>query len=125
MSAASSRRWWRWQAGRQQSGYDKMLLATAHWPIPFDLYLLRFNEGSAIPMHVDAVDNGAHYRLNCVLKAAQRGGDFVCDQVIYASSRIKLFRPDIARHAVTRVESGRRYVLSLGWIKNQARSQEE
>jgi len=26
----------RWQRGRQGTGYDKMLLATALWPIPFD-----------------------------------------------------------------------------------------
>lgn len=119
--AHSSSTWLRWQAGRQQTGYDKMLLATARWPIAFDMYLLRFNEGSAIPLHVDSVSQGDHYRLNLVLKAARRGGEFVCDQVIFASKRIKLFRPDIAQHAVTRVEAGRRYVFSVGWIQHSTR----
>ncbi|WP_341501277.1 hypothetical protein [Gallaecimonas sp. GXIMD4217] len=49
------RNWLRWQKGRQQSGYDKLLLLTGTWPLPFDCYLLRFNEGSAIPPHVDRV----------------------------------------------------------------------
>jgi hypothetical protein len=29
----------RWQRGRQKTGYDKMLLCGALWPIKFDVYL--------------------------------------------------------------------------------------
>lgn len=108
----------RWQSGRQQTGYDKMLLAGGYWPVPFDLYLLRFNEGSELPPHVDVVTKGEHYRLNIVLKAAKMGGEFVCNSPIFANARIKYFRSDISEHAVTKVLAGRRYVLSLGWIKN-------
>lgn len=43
----------RWQRGRQGSGYDKMLLLTARWPLPFDSYLIRYPEGSAIPPHTE------------------------------------------------------------------------
>jgi hypothetical protein len=50
----------RWQRGRQQSGYDKMLLLWGKWPLPFDVYVLRFTQGAAIAPHVDAVSNGAH-----------------------------------------------------------------
>ena len=42
---------WRWQRGRQGTGYDKMLLLTGRWPLPFDSYLIRYPEGSAIPPH--------------------------------------------------------------------------
>ncbi len=112
------RQLFRWQVGRQQTGYDKMLLAGGLWPLPFDLYLLRFNEGAEIPPHVDAVEKGEHYRLNIVIKAATTGGDFICDKPIYASSRIKYFRSDICQHAVSKVLVGQRYVLSLGWVKN-------
>ena len=66
----------RWQRGRQGSGYDKMLLLTARWPLPFDSYLIRYPEGSAIPPHTDPVSTGRHYRLNIVLKASPRGGEF-------------------------------------------------
>jgi hypothetical protein len=38
--------WLTWQRGRQGTGYDKMLLATARWPLPFDCYLLRYPQGS-------------------------------------------------------------------------------
>ena len=108
----------RWQKGRQKSGYDKMLLATAkRFPLPFDLYLLRFNEGSEVPLHKDPVRLGEHYRLNIVLKKAKRGGEFICQEMLWQTSRIKYFRSDISEHAVTKVSQGTRYVLSLGWLK--------
>ena len=106
----------RWQRGRQGSGYDKMLLLTARWPLPFDSYLIRYPEGSAIPPHTDPVQTGRHYRLNIVVKASPRGGGFICATPIWQSRRIKFFRPDACEHSVTRVEGGSRYVLSVGWV---------
>jgi len=123
MSAAPSslrdyfRTAFRWQTGRQRSGYDKMLLLQGMWPLPFDMYILRFPPGSEIAPHTDPVSLGRHYRLNIVLKRAASGGEFVCATPIYASARIKLFRPDACEHSVTRVEQGSRYVLSLGWVR--------
>jgi len=93
-----------------------MLLFTARWPLPFDSYLIRYPEGSNIPPHTDPVQQGRHYRLNVILKAPKSGGEFVCKNPIYASRRIKLFRPDACEHSVTLVEGGSRYVLSIGWV---------
>jgi hypothetical protein len=107
----------RWQRGRQASGYDKMLLATALWPLPFDCYLLRFPTGSEIPPHTDPVSTGRHYRLNIVIWRARAGGEFVCATPIFETRRIKFFRPDACEHSVTRVTAGTRYVLSLGWVR--------
>lgn len=106
----------RWRRGRQGTGYDKMLLATAPWPIPFDCYLMRYPEGSEIPPHKDPVAQRRHFRLNVVLKASPAGGEFVCADPILATRRIKLFRPDQSEHSVTRVVGGSRYILSLGWL---------
>ncbi len=106
----------RWQHGRQGTGYDKMLLLTAGWPLSFDSYLLRYPEGSEIPEHTDPVQTGRHYRLNVVIKAAQAGGDFVGSSLLFSTKRIKLFRPDLCPHSVTRVTQGTRYVLSVGWV---------
>jgi hypothetical protein len=106
----------RWQRGRQGSGYDKMLLLTAPWPLPFDSYLIRYPEGSSIPAHTDPVQEGRHYRVNVILKSPKSGGEFVCASPIYSSKRVKLFRPDACEHSVTRVEGGSRYVLSIGWV---------
>lgn len=107
----------RWQRGRQGTGYDKMLLATGRWPLPFDSYLLRYPDGAEIPPHTDPVQAGRHYRLNIVLKSSPSGGDFVCASPIFSSKRVKLFRPDACEHSVTRVAGGSRYVLSLGWVR--------
>ena len=106
----------RWQRGRQNSGYDKLLLVTGTLPIPFDIYLLRFPEGSEIPEHRDPVEQGKHYRLNVILRKSRMGGEFKCMQPIWASRRINLFRSDISPHSVTQVTSGTRYVLSVGWL---------
>lgn len=106
----------RWQKGRQGTGYDKMLLITAPWPVPFDSYLIRYPEGSEIPSHTDPVAKGRHYRFNLILKAPRSGGDFVCSHPIYETKRIKLFRPDKSSHSVSRVAGGSRYVLSVGWV---------
>ncbi|MBT1063505.1 2OG-Fe(II) oxygenase [Bowmanella sp. Y26] len=107
----------KWQKGRQKTGYEKMLLAGATWPIKFDLYLLKFPEGCVVPPHTDDVKNGKHYRLNIVLKQAKSGGEFICTSPIYCSKRIKFFRPDICEHSVTKVISGNRYLLSVGWVR--------
>jgi hypothetical protein len=106
----------RWQRGRQGTGYDKMLLLTAPWPIPFDSYLIRYPEDSAIPPHVDQVKSGRHFRLNIILKSPKSGGEFICKDPLFATSRIKLFRPDVSEHSVTQVVGGSRYVFSLGWV---------
>ena len=109
--------WLRWQKGRQKTGYEKLLLLSAKWPRSFDVHLLRFLQGHEIPPHVDQVDFGQHHRLNIVLKQAKEGGEFVCQNPIYESRRIKYFRPDISEHSVGRIIEGSRYVLSVGWIK--------
>jgi hypothetical protein len=107
----------RWQRGRQGTGYDKMLLLAARWPLAFDSYLIRYPEGSEIPPHTDPITKGRHYRLNVILKSPQRGGEFICNAPIFSTRLIKLLRPDVCEHSVTRVESGSRYVLSIGWVR--------
>lgn len=93
-----------------------MLLLTATWPLRFDSYLIRYPVGAHIPPHTDPVQAARHYRLNVVLKASPAGGEFVCKSPIFASRRIKLFRPDVSEHSVTPVVGGSRYVLSIGWV---------
>ena len=109
----------RWRSGRQETGYEKMLLLANPFLVPFDCYLLRFKQGSGIPEHSDPVDGKRHYRLNIVLRQAAEGGQFVCEEPIYESNRIKLFRPDKTRHSVTTVRRGVRYVLSIGWVRKR------
>ncbi|MBO9664546.1 hypothetical protein [Dokdonella sp.] len=83
----------------------------------FDVYVLRFRTGSEIAPHTDPVSIGRHFRCNIVLRCAKEGGEFVCANPIFATKRIKLFRPDACEHSVTRVVRGTRYVLSIGWVR--------
>lgn len=94
-----------------------MLLLQSAWPLPFDVYVLRFRPGGEIAPHVDPVSIGRHFRCNVVIRRAKEGGEFVCAAPIFATRRIKLFRPDACEHSVTRVVRGTRYVLSIGWVR--------
>ena len=107
-----------WERGRQRSGYDKMLLCRIFAPFKFDVYLIKFPQGSEIKPHIDNVKTGRHFRLNITLKHAAKGGEFICDNPIINYNRVKLFRPDIEQHQVSKIEKGSRYILSIGWIKN-------
>jgi len=107
----------RWEAGRQISGYSKLKLLTGGFPVPFDLYLLKFPEGSKIAEHVDIVDKEFnHYRINIILKKSKMGGEFLAEHSIIDWDRLKFFRPDIVKHSVTKVVGGSRYVLSIGFL---------
>lgn len=94
-----------------------MLLATARFPVRFDLYLLRYPVGSSVPAHVDPVDGQRHFRLNLVLREAKVGGRFICADPIFETRRIKVFRPDQSEHSVSQIQEGLRLVLSLGWVR--------
>ena len=107
----------RWQRGRQETGYYKMLLCGAKWPVKFDMYLLKFPTGCVVLPHVDTVKEGKHYRLNLILRKAREGGNFNCTSAIFETERIKLFRPDIEEHSVSNIMEGNRCVLSIGWVR--------
>lgn len=105
----------KWQEGRQKTGYlNKKLFESTRFS--FDLYLLKFPENSYIPKHQDAVSSGKHYRVNLILKEAE-GGEFKCKNTILNWRFLKIFRPDINEHEVTKVTKGTRYVLSFGFVK--------
>lgn len=116
--ASTLRVLWRWQPGRQSTGYAKLLLATAPWPVGFDLYLLRYRQGQGIPRHTDPVPGKRHWRLNVELVRSAQGGRFICHGPCHRWGRVVLFRPDQCPHEVLPVQAGRRYVLSLGWVRS-------
>jgi len=92
-----------------------MLLLTSWWPIPFDVYLLKYPTGTNIPEHTDVVHGARHCRLNIILRKGG-GGVFSCEKCIINTSRIVLFRPDINKHSVSPITKGSRIVLSIGWL---------
>lgn len=107
----------RWKEGRQSTGYSVMTLIYSKL-LKLDCYILRYRVGAYIPAHQDKVSEGfKHYRLNIELKAAKKGGELICVESIFRLGPINLFRPDEVIHAVTKVEQGTRYVLSIGWIR--------
>lgn len=107
----------KWEQGRQESGYFKMKLLESK-RFRFDCYLLKFEHGVHVPWHKDPVEGGKHFRLNIYLRKPARGGGSVIavDRMILETSRFHLFRPDINEHAMSTVNGGPVYMLSIGKI---------
>lgn len=105
--------WLRWRAGRQHTGYEKMLLFRHP---RCDVYLLRYREGVGIPMHRDAVEGFRHYRLNVLLRKPRAGGLFHCEYPILVAGRLIFFRSDF-QHTVSPVIRGNRVLLSIGFLR--------
>lgn len=103
----------RWVAGRQNSGYYKMLLIASKI-FKFDMYLLKFPAGVGVPEHRDpSVFGYEHHRINIVLY-----GD-VNKLVVSRKSvatRIQHLRPDIETHSLGPVQKTT-VMLSIGWLK--------
>jgi hypothetical protein len=97
----------RWQPGRQGTGYRKLLLAQGR---RWDLYVLDYPPSTSIPTHVDPVPGRRHWRANLVVwgERAFEGN------ALLRLGPLVVFRPDVTPHAVMRV-SRRRVVLSLGF----------
>lgn len=109
----------KWTPGRQGTGYEKLLILQCKFPIPFDLYLLRYRPGSFIDWHTDYVKGKRHFRLNIFLKKSKSGGVFETKYpVCFGNRYFQVFRPDINLHRVTEVQGSTRYVLSLGWLSS-------
>lgn len=108
----------KWEAGRQGTGYEKLKLFESKW-LKADCYLLRYKPGSNAPYHRDPTVPGyEHHRINITLKRAWIGGDVWIEDRGHVLSRIFKFRPDIYDHAVSIVRAGTRYVLSIGWLQH-------
>lgn len=119
-------RWLRWTAGRQGTGYRKMLLAEARTRagrfLGFDAYLLHYPPGANIPPHRDPVPGARHYRLNVVL--ATGGSPFRGDAIWRLGERVVFFRPDETIHDVEACPRPR-IVLSVGWAVRERRDKRE
>lgn len=122
-----------WKPGRQGTGYDVLALPRVREPLvvralarigtPFehywDVYLIRYADGSHIPPHRDEAQHGRrHRRLNALLAAPRAGGVLSIDgtRIDLAIGDAVVFDPDRETHEVTRV-AGTRVMFSVGaWI---------
>lgn len=130
-----------WTPGRQQTGYEILPLklalpagpgsliarALGQLGTPFedywDVYLIRYRDGTHITKHVDDAQHGKrHRRINAVLTAAAGGGELWIDggRIELAVGDAVRFYPDREVHEVTRVV-GTRLLFSVGaWLEPDA-----
>jgi len=82
------------------------------------VYLVRYSAGHSIWPHVDMVSEGRLYKLNLVLVKPDAGGEFCCERTILdVFGRVIVFRPDLYQHHVTRIERGKRWLLSFALMR--------
>lgn len=112
--------WLRWQRGRQKTGYDKLLVLALRWPLPMDIHLLKYPDGVGIPPHRDPVPGQRHFRANLVLRKSTGGGCFVCENPLFESERLNVFRSDLSTHSVEPIVGKARWVLSIGWLRSES-----
>ncbi len=85
-------------------------------PLLVDAWLLRYPVGSEIPSHLDPpIEGMCHVRMNALVLAGA-GGLLYLDgaEAQFDEGDAQLFRPDVVRHQVTRVERNPRLVFSVG-----------
>ena len=64
--------------------------------------------------HIDPVPERKYYKLNFLLVKPESGGVFACEKcILNLFGRIYLFRPDQYEHSVSRIEAGKRVLLSF------------
>ncbi|MCO7231487.1 MULTISPECIES: hypothetical protein [unclassified Cobetia] len=76
--------------------------------------LVTYPEGHSVMRHNDPMGSGSYYKLNVILKQPPLGGVFETDDTIFnLFDRVILFRPDLHEHSVSRIERGKRVLLSI------------
>ena len=112
----------KWETGRQGTGYKKLtLLMSKRWMR--DAYVIFYPKGSYIPTHTDPAPQGyVHKRVNIIFRNGF-GGRFICSKTIrsfnfFDFDRIGLsyqsFFPSEAEHSVSEVTEGYRIAFSFG-----------
>ena len=80
----------------------------------FSINLVTYPINHSVMNHVDNVQKGRYYKLNLILVQPKVGGVFKCQKcIINLFNRVYLFRPDKYEHSVTKIESGKRILLSF------------
>ena len=80
----------------------------------FAINLVTYDTQHRVLSHIDPVQKGRYYKFNMVLIQPKVGGVFNCEKCIFNwFNRIILFRPDKFEHSVSKIEVGKRVILSF------------
>lgn len=82
----------------------------------FSINYVTYPTNHSVMQHNDPVQKGRYYKLNFVLVQPNEGGVFKCSNcIINLFNRVYLFRPDKYEHSVSKIESGKRVLLSFAF----------
>ena len=106
---------WRWEYGRQGSGYRKFTLLFSAL-LNCDMYILHVPKGVHIPPHNDRVPFMNHFRVNITLRGKIWMSTKKDEPVFRIGSWFSYFRPDDVEHWAMPVHRDT-YILSIGWLR--------
>lgn len=109
------RKWLKWEKGRQEGSYSKLLLIPVWLSnlLNIDAYLLSFPKGCSVIKHKDPVADGyRHYRMNITIWNEGNGRMYIMGP-IRRFMRAEIFRPDLYEHGLLPI-NGRMLMLSFG-----------
>jgi len=107
---------WRWDKGRQGTGYEKFTLLFSK-TLECDAYILKIPKGVGIPQHVDYVPHAKHYRVNITLRGHLRMETSKSHYKVWRiGDWLSFFRPDVISHSAPAVNTDT-YIFSFGWLR--------
>lgn len=116
----------KWKEGRQGTGYKVLTLFKSE-RFKCDCHIIKYDVGAYIPQHTDPAPDGyVHKRINFVWRSLDCvGGRFFS----YGATILPIFKcgllgvflfePSELPHWVEKIERGKRWVFSLGWLKRK------
>lgn len=108
---------WRWEDGRQSSGYRKFTLLFSTI-LNCDAYILHIPKGVHIPPHNDRVPFMRHFRMNITIWGEiWMGTPHNAKGVFRLGKWFSFFRPDDVDHWAPPVHRDT-YILSIGWLRS-------
>lgn len=120
-----------WKNGRQKGSSYKVVKLFESQRFNFDIYIIKMEVGDFINPHIDhsPIEDMIHYRLNILLKKPLKGGRFFTidkntKEKTFYKSFVKFASSEVI-HGVTKVISGTRYLLSIGWLNDKKGSNYE
>lgn len=107
----------KWQKGRQDSGYSKITFFISAY-FKCDFYLLRIPAGTGVPPHKDPSPDGyEHHRINFTINRLTYPPEVMyINGIVKRWWRFDYFRPDLYEHWLHPVEHTV-YMFSFGWLK--------
>jgi len=104
----------KWTERKEHGGYKKLhIFSLSILGCCFSVELIRCRWDKEVIAHTDCGCN--KYRLMICLKEAEEGGKLECEKFILDTRRVKFYKASDYNHKISKVSTGERLDLSIGF----------